>query len=80
MGHNGCDGSQASGPWAIGSGYRFTPLLRANPGGGSITPKHGSGYPGPSPEGGGGVSHPHFRLIYGLGCPSPSHGNTGMML
>ena len=35
-----------------GSGYRFTSLLRANPGGGSITPKHGSGYPGPSPEGG----------------------------
>ena len=55
MGHNGCDGSQASGPWAIGSGYRFTPLLRANPGGGSITPKLGSGYPGPSLEGGGGV-------------------------
>ena len=25
MGHNGCDGSQASGPWAIGSGYRFRP-------------------------------------------------------
>ena len=24
MGHNGFDGSQASGPWAIGSGYRFT--------------------------------------------------------
>ena len=24
MGHNECDGSQASGPWAIGSGYRFT--------------------------------------------------------
>ena len=23
MGHNGCDGSQASGPWAMGSGYRF---------------------------------------------------------
>ena len=23
MGHNGCDGSQASGPWATGSGYRF---------------------------------------------------------
>ena len=23
MGHNGCDGAQASGPWAIGSGYRF---------------------------------------------------------
>ena len=56
MGHNGCDGSQASGPLAIGSGYRFTPLLRANLGGGSITPKHGSGYPGPSPEGGGGVT------------------------
>ena len=53
MGHNGCDGSQASEPWAIGSGYRFTPLLRVNPGEGSITPKHGSGYPGPSPEGGG---------------------------
>ena len=30
MGHNGCDGSQASGPWAIGSGYRFsTCALRA---------------------------------------------------
>ena len=53
MGHNGCDGSQASGPWAIGSGYRFTPLLRANPGGGSITRKHGSGYPGPFLKGGG---------------------------
>ena len=27
MGHNGCDGSQASGPWAIGSGYRLnTPM------------------------------------------------------
>ena len=25
MGRNGCDGSQASGPWAIGSGYRFNP-------------------------------------------------------
>ena len=24
MGHNGCDGSQASRPWAIGSGYCFT--------------------------------------------------------
>ena len=24
MGNNGCDGSQASGPWAIGSGYRFS--------------------------------------------------------
>ena len=24
MGHNGCDSSQASGPWAIGSGYRFS--------------------------------------------------------
>ena len=27
MGHNGCDGSQASGPWAIGSGYRFSIAL-----------------------------------------------------
>ena len=26
MGHNGCDGSQASGPWAMGSGYRFISL------------------------------------------------------
>ena len=76
MGHNGCDGSQASGPWAIGSAYRFTPLLRANPGGGSITPKHGSGYPGPYPEGG--VSHPHFRLIRGLG--SKLHSKTGIVL
>ena len=24
MGNNGCDGSQASRPWAIGSGYRFS--------------------------------------------------------
>ena len=24
MGHNGCDGSRASGPWAIGSRYRFS--------------------------------------------------------
>ena len=24
MGHNGCDGLQAFGPWAIGSGYRFS--------------------------------------------------------
>ena len=24
MGHNECDGSQASGPWAMGSGYRFS--------------------------------------------------------
>ena len=27
MGHNGCDGSQASGPWAIGSGYRFNNII-----------------------------------------------------
>ena len=26
MGHNGCDGSQASRPSAIGSGYRFSKL------------------------------------------------------
>ena len=31
MGHNGCDGSQASGPWAIGSGYRFSMLLHQSP-------------------------------------------------
>ena len=24
MGHNWCDGSKGFGPWAIGSGYRFT--------------------------------------------------------
>ena len=29
MGHNGCDGSQASGPWAIGSGYRFIRVVNA---------------------------------------------------
>ena len=33
MGHNGCDGSQACGPWAIGSGYRFTPSLEQTLGG-----------------------------------------------
>ena len=67
--------------------YRGSPPLQSGGqnqkwqtlGGGSITPKHGSGYPGPSPEGGG-VSHPHFRPICGLGCPSRSHGKTGMML
>ena len=29
MVHNECDGSQASGPWAIGSGYRFTTRTRS---------------------------------------------------
>ena len=71
-------GVTASGPWATGSGYRFTPLLRANPGGGWISPTHGSGYPGPSPEGGGHTSH--FRLVFGSGCPRQSHGKTGMVL
>ena len=33
MGHNGCDGSQASGPWAIGSGYRFSSGLLHSSGG-----------------------------------------------
>ena len=79
MGHNGCDSSQTSGPWAIGSGYRFTPLLRANPRGGSMTPKQGSGYPGPSPELWG-LSHPHFRPICGLGCPVHPHSKTGTVL
>ena len=50
MGHNGCDGSQA-GPWVLGTAS--PPSLEQTLGGGSITPKHGSGYPGPSPEGGG---------------------------
>ena len=77
MGHNGCDGSQASGPWAIGSGYRFTPLLRANRGGGSITPKHGSGYPGPSPEGGGVTSSLQADLQVRL---PKSHSKTGTVL
>ena len=31
MGHNGCDGSQASGPWAIGSGYRFSSANAVGP-------------------------------------------------
>ena len=79
MGHNGCDGSQASGPWAIGSGYRFTPLLRANPGGGSITPKHGSGYPGPSPERGGVVTS-SLQAELRVRLPITTHGKTGMML
>ena len=30
MGHNRCDGSQAPGPWAIGSGYRFTTIRELN--------------------------------------------------
>ena len=30
MGHNGCDGSQASGPWAIGSGYRFNTIVHGS--------------------------------------------------
>ena len=77
MGHNGCDGSKASGPWAIGSGYRFTPLLRANPGGGSITPMHGSGYPGPSPEGGG--CHILIQADSQVRLPK-SHSKTGTVL
>ena len=44
-------------------GTSSPPSLEQTLGGGSITPKPGSGYPGPSPEGG--VSHPHFRLILG---------------
>ena len=79
MGHNGCDGSQASGPWAIGSGYRFTPLLRANPGGGSITPKHGSGYPGPFPERGGGVVTSSLQADSQVRLPK-SHSKTGTVL
>ena len=31
MGHTGCDGSQASGPWAIGSGYRFSTAPATGP-------------------------------------------------
>ena len=34
-------------------GTASPPSLEQTLGGGSITPKHGSGYPGPSPEGGG---------------------------
>ena len=34
-------------------GAASPPFLRANPGGGSITPTHGSGYPGPFLKGGG---------------------------
>ena len=75
---HGCDGSQASGPWAIGSGYRFTPLLRANPRGGSITPKHGSGYPGPSLKGGGGVT-PSLQADSQVRLPK-SHSKTGTVL
>ena len=78
MGHNGCDGSQASGPWAIGSGYRFTPLLRANPGGVLITPMAAGTQDHPLK--GGGVSHPYLRPICGLGCPVQSHSKTGTVL
>ena len=56
MGHNGCDGSQASGPWAIGSGYRFTPLLRANPGGGLDNTQAWQRVPRTIPWRGGGVT------------------------
>ena len=80
MGHNGCDGSQASGPWAMGSGYRFTPLLRANPWGGSITPKHGSGYPGPSLKEGGGCVTSSLQADLRVRLPITTHGKTGMML
>ena len=40
MGHNGCDGSQASGPWAIGSGYRFSSWAHFNPHGQDVPFKH----------------------------------------
>ena len=45
MGHNGCDGSQASGPWAIGSGYRFS----------TVPPSPGKPHP-PSQEEGAQIS------------------------
>ena len=64
-------------PWSWGSGYRFTPLLRANPGGGSITSKHGSGYPGPSPEGG--RCHILFQADLQV-RPPKSHSKTGTVL
>ena len=54
------------------------PLLRANPGGGSITPKHGSGYPGKSPEGGEGVTS-SLQADLQVRVPK-SHSKTGTVL
>ena len=54
MGHNGCDGSQASGPWAICSGYRFMSLQMSKVNGGlglrsNETPAKSQAYREPYP-------------------------------
>ena len=58
-------------------GTASPPSLEQTLGGGSITPTHGSGYPGPSPEGGG--CHTPLQADTQVRLPK-SHSKTGMML
>ena len=64
-------------------GHRFwvplhPPSLEQTLGGGSITSKQGSGYPGPSPEGGGGVTS-SLQAELQVRLPK-SHSKTGTVL
>ena len=59
-------------------GTASPPYLEQTLGGGSITPTHGSGYPGPSPEGGGGVTS-SLQTDSQVRLPK-SHSKTGMVL
>ena len=58
-------------------GTASPPSLEQTLGGGSITPKHGSGYPGPFPEGGGCISS--LQADSQVRLPK-SHSKTGMVL
>ena len=58
-------------------GTASPPSLEQTLGGGSITPTHGSGYPGPSPEGGGVTSSLQADL---QGRLPKSHSKLGTVL
>ena len=60
-------------------GTASPPSLKQTLGGGSITPKHGSGYPGPSPEGGGGGVTSSLQADLQVRLPI-SHSKTGTVL
>ena len=59
-------------------GTASPPSLEQTLGGGSITPTHGSGYPGPSPERGGGVTS-SLRADSQVRLPK-FHSKTGTVL
>ena len=59
-------------------GTASPPSLEQTLGGGSITPTHGSGYPGPFPEGGGDVTS-SLQANSQVRLPK-SHSKTGTVL